>query len=90
MRSLFLVALVMSTSVFAQDIVVDGGVVLVPAATFLKNEKACAAAEAERNSLKASVKEGPSGVPVWLTVVIGVVAAGAGLGVGLGVARKTP
>ena len=35
MRSLFLVALVMSTSVFAQDIVVDGGVVLVPAATFL-------------------------------------------------------
>lgn len=92
MKHLLLVAL-LATNVSAQPkLDADAGVVLIPSEQFLMNEKACAAAEAERDSLKAAVATGPAGIPVWLTVVIGVAALGAGaaLGFGLGPVLKSP
>lgn len=83
MRAALLVALLLAPVARGQERVihdVDAGVVLVPSAAFLLNEKACSAAEAERDALKASVKAAPASVPVWLTVVIGVAAAAAGAG----------
>lgn len=83
MKAALLIALLLTPVVHGQERIindVDAGVVLVPSATFVLNEKACSAAEAERDALKASVKAAPASVPVWLTVVIGVAAAAAGAG----------
>lgn len=45
--------------------------------------------EAEAATCKAEVKNAPI-LPVWASIVIGVVAVGAGVAVGYGVARAVP